>query len=296
MSSRAAILPQMTRAWAYLVLTKPDVTFLVVLTTFAGFYLGARGAVDFLLMAHVIFGTTLIGAGSSALNQYLEREQDALMRRTARRPLPLGAVVPSEALLFGWGLAALGAAYLLLFVNSLACILGIVTCLTYLGAYTPLKKRTTWATFVGAFPGAVPPLIGWAAARNSLGLVAWILYAILFVWQFPHFFAIAWVYREDYARAGVRMISVDDPAGEATYRQILWYCAVLVPLSMLPSILGLTGILYFYGAMVLGLALLQVAVWSSRSRSNQSAKWLMHATVVYLPFLLGLMIYDKGGK
>jgi len=293
MSTCTVVLPRVSRAWAYLILAKPDVTFLVVLTTAAGFYLGLRGPFLPAPFIHAIVGTLLIAAGTSALNQCIEREDDAMMRRTARRPLPLGVLQLPKALAFGCGMVVLGAAYLALLVNALACALGVATCLSYLAAYTPLKKRTAWATFVGAFPGAVPPLIGWAAARSSLGLEAWVLFAILFVWQFPHFYAIAWIYREDYTRAGIRMLSVGDTSGEATFRQILAFAAVLVPVGMLPAALGMTGILYFFGAMMLGLAQLQVAIWSSRSRSNHSAKWLMHATVIYLPVLLGLMAFDK---
>jgi protoheme IX farnesyltransferase len=240
-----------------------------------------------------VIGTALIGAGASTLNQYFERAEDAQMRRTARRPLPQGILHPWEARYFGIGLAALGALYLAVLVSPLSSLLGIVTCVSYLAVYTPLKKRTTLATLVGAFPGAVPVLIGWAAARGSLNREAWILYLIMFLWQSPHFFAIAWMYREDYARAGIRMLSVVDESGERTFRQILVYAAVLIPASMLPSVLGTAGILYFFGAMMLGLAQLQVAIWASRSKSNDSARWLMHATVIYLPVLLGLLMWDK---
>jgi protoheme IX farnesyltransferase len=293
MSSRTAIFPQVSRAWAYFVLTKPDVTFLVVITTLAGFYLGSRGAMNYLLLTHAVLGTTLIGAGASTLNQYFERAEDSLMRRTSRRPLPQRILQPWEALSFGIGLAALGALYLAALVSPLSSLLGIITCLSYLAIYTPLKKRTTLATLVGAFPGAVPVLIGWAAARGGLNREACILYLIMFLWQFPHFYAIAWMYREDYARAGIRMLPVVDASGERTFRQILAYAAVLVPASMLPSVVGTAGILYFFGAMVLGLAQLQVAIWASRLKTNDSARWLMHATVIYLPVLLGLMMWDK---
>jgi protoheme IX farnesyltransferase len=175
----------------------------------------------------------------------------------------------------------------------MASLLGLATCISYLGAYTPLKKRTTLATLVGAFPGAVPPLIGWAAARGSLSLNAWILYAIMFLWQFPHFMAIAWMYREDYARAGIRMLPVVDRSGIATFRQILLTAVALVPISLLPVIVGLAGVRYLFGALVLGLALIQICLWAARSKANLRAKWLMHATVLHLPLLLGLMMFDK---
>ena len=292
-TTRVALAPLMSRPMAYVALTKPDVTFLVVITTFAGFYMAAQGALNYPLLLHALMGTTLISAGTSALNHYFERDSDALMRRTATRPLPTGALQPSQALWFGVLLAGGGAVYLLLATNWLASLLGVVTCVSYLAAYTPLKKKTTLATFVGAFPGAVPPLMGWAAARGDLGIGAWALYLILFLWQFPHFLAIAWMYREDYARAGIRMLPVVDRAGSATFTQILAYSAALVPASLLPSVVGLTGIPYFFGAIVLGLSLILVGMWAARSKTNLRAKWLMHATVIHLPLLLALMLWDK---
>ncbi len=297
-TTRAARLGELAlaRPWAYVALTKPDVTFLVVLTTLAGFYLGSRGPVNFVLLGHAVFGTALVAAGTAALNHYLERESDAKMRRTAHRPLPLGQLQPTEALCFGAGFALAGTAYLALAVNGLASLLAFATCATYLAAYTPLKKRTSLATLVGAFPGAVPPLIGWAAARGSLSLEAWILYAILFLWQFPHFLAIAWMYREDYARAGILMLPVVDRSGVATFRQILGTAVALLAVGLFPAVVGMTGALYFFGALVLGMALVQVALWASRSKTNVRAKWLMHATVVHIPLLLGLMMFDKAPR
>src|ERR1700688_3890041 len=194
-----------SRPALYLALTKPDVSFLVVMTTVAGYALGTRGPLDWLRMAHTVFGTTLIAAGTSALNHYFERDTDALMRRTASRPLPSGQLSPREAFWFALSLLGFGTLYLALATNAFATLLGIATSVLYLCVYTPLKRRTTLATLVGAFPGAVPPLIGWAAARGTLNLDAWILFAVLFLWQFPHFDAIAWMYREDYGRAGIRM-------------------------------------------------------------------------------------------
>ncbi len=293
---RTAAFPALARPAAYLALTKPDVSFLVVVTTLAGFFLGSRGPLDILRLAHTVFGTTLVAAGTSALNHYFERDSDARMRRTAARPLPAGQLQPAEALWFGVGLAAAGTVYLLLTTNALAGLLGLATSVSYLGAYTPLKKRTTLATLVGAFPGAVPPLIGWGAARDTLSLEAWILYAILFLWQFPHFLAIAWMYREDYARAGIRMLPVADRSGKATFRQILLTGLALVPVSLLPAVVGLAGVRYFFAALVLGLALVQMCLWAARSKTNIRAKWLMHATVVYLPLLLGLLMFDKGAR
>lgn len=292
-STRVTSIPAVSRSWAYLALVKPDVTFLVVLTTMAGYYLGSDGSVNPFGMFHAVFGTTLVAAGTAALNQYVERSSDARMRRTSSRPLPLGVLRPAEALAFGAGLLLLGGTYLDLLTNWLACFLALLTSALYLGIYTPLKKRTTWATAVGAFPGALPPLIGWAAARGSVSGNAWLLFAILFLWQFPHFYSIAWMYREDYARAEIRMLPVVDPAGSATFAQIIFTAATLVPVSLLPSVVGLAGIRYFFGALILGMALVQACLWASRTRTNVRAKWLMHATVAHIPLLLGLLMLDK---
>ncbi len=282
-----------SRAGAYLTLTKPDVSFLVLMTTGAGYYMGARGPVDWLRLLHTVFGTMLIAAGTAAMNHYIERDSDRYMRRTASRPLPSGQLQPKEALLFGVGLAIAGAVDLWLASGFLASVLGVVTCVSYLLAYTPLKKRTVWATFVGAFPGAVPPMIGWAAATGSLDRGAWALFAILFLWQFPHFHAIAWMYREDYSRAGILMLPVVDQDGSRTFRQIILTAIGLIGIGLLPSLLGLTGVVYFFGALVVSTGLLQVCLWAASSKSNVRAKWLMHATVLHIPILLGLMMYDK---
>lgn len=282
-----------SRANAYIALTKPDVSFLVLMTTAAGYYMGARGPVNWLHMGHVIFGTLLIAGGTAALNHYVERESDRYMRRTASRPLPSGVLQPGSALAFGVALAIAGAVDLYFATGALASGLGVLTCLSYLLAYTPLKKRTVWATFVGAFPGAIPPMIGWVAATGSLDRGAWILFGILFLWQFPHFYAISWMYREDYARAGIMMLPVVDRDGTRTFRQIILYAAALVGVSLLPAVLGLAGIVYFFGALVVCTALLQVCLWAASNKTNARAKWLMHATVLHIPLLLGLMAWDK---
>lgn len=288
-----AELTLLSRANAYVALTKPDVSFLVLITTAAGYYMGARGPIAWLHMLHTVFGTMLIASGTAALNHYMERESDRHMRRTASRPLPSGLLQPWEALLFGVALSLAGALYLYLTTGPLAAGLGAASCLSYLLAYTPLKKRTVWATFVGAFPGAVPPLIGWAAAAGSLDLGAWLLFAMLFLWQFPHFHAIAWMYREDYARAGILMLPVVDREGVRTFRQIILTAALLMAISILPSFFGMTGVLYLVSALVVNVALLQVCLWAAHAKTNMRAKWLMHATVLHIPLLLGLMIYDK---
>ena len=281
---------------AYVVLTKPDVTLLVVITTVAGFYLGSIGPMDWARLMDALFGTLLVAGGTAALNQYIERARDAAMRRTASRPLPAGTLVPSDVLLFGTATIALGTVWLALSANVLATLIALGATASYLGLYTPLKTRTTLASAVGAIPGALPPLIGWAAARGSLSGGAWVLFAILFMWQFPHFMAIAWMYREDYARAGIQMLPVADPKGDATFRVIMSFSGALVPVSLLPSVMGIAGIRYFLGALVLGTILLQVSLWANRTRTNVRAKCLMHATVIHLPLLLGLMISDKLGR
>src|SRR5260221_7577623 len=220
------------------------------MTTAAGYYMGARGPIAWLHMIHAVFGARLIAGGTAALNHYIERESDRYMRRTALRPLPSGVLQPREALIFGVVLSIAGAVDLYLAAGALASGLGIATCLSYLLAYTPLKKRTVWATFVGAFPGAIPPMIGWVAATGSLDRGAWLLFGILFLWQFPHFHAIAWMYLEDYARAGSLMLPIVVRQGTRTFRQIILYAVALVGVSLLPSILGLAGGLYFFGALV----------------------------------------------
>ena len=292
-NSRTAELAQPTKLGAYIALTKPEVSLLVLMTTGAGFYMGAHGPMPWLHMLHVIFGTMMIAAGTAALNHYIERESDRFMRRTASRPLPTGQLTPAEALRFGLGLALAGAVDLYYSAGSIACLLGVFTSLSYLLAYTPLKKRTVWATFIGAIPGAIPPMIGWTAATGELGTGAWLLFAILFLWQFPHFHAISWMYREDYARAGILMLPVVDKDGTRTFRQIVLYAASLVAVSLLPAIMGFAGMLYFFGALVTCTGLVQVCLWAASAKTNTRAKWLMHATVLHIPILLGLMMYDK---
>ncbi|MGD0955600.1 MAG: heme o synthase [Candidatus Acidiferrales bacterium] len=293
MNERAETLSGFAKPWAYVVLTKPDVTFLVVVTTLAGFCLGSTGPLDWMRLVHTVLATTLVAGGTAALNQYVEREMDGVMRRTAARPLPSGLLQPREVLLFGVGTILAGAAWLALAVNGLACLVALVASVLYLGLYTPLKTRTPFSTAVGAIPGALPPLIGWAAARGSLSLGGWVLMAILFFWQFPHFMAIAWIYREDYARAGIRMLPVVDRTGDSTFRQIVCASAVLVWVSALPSVIGMAGMRYFFGALVLGMLLLQVGLWANRSRTNVRAKWLMHATVAHIPLLLAWLVLDR---
>ena len=292
-NARTSALTQPAKLNAYIALTKPDVSFLVLMTTGAGFYMGARGPMPWLHMLHVIFGTLMIAAGTAALNHYIERESDRSMRRTASRPLPTGQLTPAEARRFGLALALGGAVDLYFTAGYIACLLGVFTSISYLLAYTPLKRRTVWATFIGAIPGAIPPMIGWTAATGKLDTGAWLLFAILYVWQFPHFHAISWIYREDYARAGILMLPVVDKDGSRTFRQIILYSASLVAVSLLPAIMGFAGVLYFFGALVTCTGLVQVCLWAASAKTNTRAKWLMHATVLHIPILLGLMMYDK---
>jgi len=277
----------------YAELTKPDVTLLVVISTLAGFYLGARGALDWVLLFHALVGTTLVSAGTAAFNHYLERNDDGRMRRTARRPLPAGRMQPGAAFGFAALLSVGGVVYLLIMVNGLASLLALATWATYLFLYTPLKKRTLLCTAVGAFPGAMPPLIGWAAARGELTPDAWILYAILFFWQFPHFLSIALIYREDYVRGGFKMLPAADTTGQATGRQMVLYSWALLPVALLPGIIGMAGALYLLAALLLG----AVFVWSAwrvaMMPSNANARRLLQMTIIYLPLLFVFLMLDK---
>lgn len=280
-------------ASAYLELTKPRITFLIVLTAAAGFCLGAKGSIDYLLLTHAMIGIALLSSGIATLNQYMERDLDALMRRTAARPLPTGQLMPAQACAFGFCLTAGAEIYLALLVNPLTALLGLAVIIGYLLLYTPLKTRTTLSTVVGAFPGAMPPLMGWAAARGTLGMEAWVLFAILFLWQFPHFLAIAWMYREDYGRAGIRMLPVVEPEGRVTGQQIVIYTLLLLPVSLLPAALGISGQVYFYGAVILGVLFLFSSITAAISKSRQQARRLLLASVIYLPLLFTLMVLNR---
>ncbi len=277
----------------YWALTKPEVNSLVLVSTLVGFYLASRGPLKLMLLVHTLLGTLLVASGTATLNQYIEREADGQMRRTAKRPLPAGRLAPAEALWFGIILSAAGGLYLTVTVNTLASLLALFTLGSYLILYTPLKRRTPLCTLVGAFPGAMPPLIGWAAARGNLSPEAWALYAILFFWQFPHFLSIAWMYREDYARAGLLMLPAGDREGRSTARQILAYSLALLPVSLIPTWIGQVGLTYFFGALVLGLTFVHCGARLAISRSNALAKQLLRVSVVYLPLVFGLMMFDK---
>jgi protoheme IX farnesyltransferase len=294
--AREAVLPgstQRARLSAYVELTKPRITFLIVLTSAAGFCLGSRGAVDYLLLTHAMIGIALLSSGLATINQFMERDLDALMRRTEKRPLPTGRLLPFEALWFGLALTLTAEVYLASFVNLLTAGLGLTIIVGYLLLYTPLKTRTTLSTAVGAFPGAMPPLIGWAAARGQVGVAAWVLFAILFLWQFPHFLAIAWMYREDYGRAGIRMLPVVEPEGRITGQQIVAFTIMLIPVSLLPALMGISGRIYLVAAIALGLLFLVSSVRAALSKSNQHARQLLLASVLYLPLLFGVMVLNR---
>ena len=281
------------RLAAYVELTKPRITFLIVLTSAAGFGLATPGRVNYAALLSSMVGIALLSSGIAALNQYMERDLDGLMRRTVNRPLPSGKLLPWEALCFGLGLTVVAEGYLAIVVNPLSGLLGLFVIVGYLLAYTPLKTRTSLSTMVGAFPGAVPPLIGWAAATGHLTVGAWVLFAILFLWQFPHFLAIAWMYREDYSRAGILMLPVVEPDGKVTGQQIIAYALMLLPVSLLPAVLGISGRVYFAGAVVLGLLFIGSSIRAALSRSRQRARELLLASVVYLPLLFGLMVLNR---
>jgi len=281
------------RVSAYLELTKPRITFLIVLTAAAGFGLASRGNVNYVALTSALFGIALLSSGIATLNQYLERDLDALMRRTAGRPLPSGKLLPWEALAFGIGLTALAEIYLLVLVNPLSALLGLTVIAGYLFGYTPLKTRTSLSTMVGAFPGAVPPLIGWTAARGTLDLEGWVLFAILFLWQFPHFLAIAWMYREEYAQAGFVMLPSVDPDGSRTGRQAVSHTLGLMTVSLTPYLFRLTDTVYLFGALALGTIFVAAAVLFSRQMTRPRARQLFFTSILYLPLLLGLMVFDK---
>jgi protoheme IX farnesyltransferase len=283
-----------SKIWVdYLALTKPEVNFLIAVTTFAGFYLGCTSAwhdFPFLRSINAVLGTLLVASGTGALNQYVERRFDAQMRRTARRPLAAGRLKPSAVLWFGIALSVLGTVYLAAAVNLLAGLLALATLLSYLFLYTPLKRKSPLCTLVGAIPGAMPPLIGWAAASSQLSFGAWTLYSVLFLWQFPHFMAIAWMYREDYGRAGYLVLPSDERAKARLVNwQTLLPLLLLVPATLLPALTSKTGAAYTLGAVLLSASFLFYGARFAVHKSNSSARQLLSASIIYLPSVFGLM-------
>ncbi len=280
------------RALDFFELTKPRVVLMVLVTTVVGFYLGAETPAYGLLIETLI-GTALAAGGTLALNQFLERDADGLMERTRRRPLPDGRVQPTEALFFGLLITAAGLLILAFRVGTLSAVVTAFITLSYLFVYTPLKQRSSLCGVLGAVPGALPPVIGWAAARGEIGVEAWILFAILFFWQIPHTLAIARLYREDFARAGIRFLPVIEPNGESTGRQIISYCMALLAVSLLPTLLGFAGSVYFLVALLLGMYFLASGVGLAMAQSLTAARRLLFASLIYLPVLLVVMALDR---
>ncbi len=278
---------------AYVELTKPRIAILLVLTSAAGFYLGTVGTFDILLFVHAMVGITILALGVATLNQWFERDIDPLMERTEKRPLPSKKVSANEALIFGILQCTIAEVYLLTLVNPLTAILGLVVIIGYVLVYTPLKTRTSASTAIGAIPGALPPLMGWTAAANDITMGAWALFAMQFLWQFPHFFAIAWMYREQYKKAGILMLPVVEPDGKLTFRQIVLFTIMLVPVSLAPFFLGFAGKIFLIGACLLGIWFLYASIRSALDRSNKRARTLLLVSVIYLPLLFILMVADK---
>jgi protoheme IX farnesyltransferase len=286
--------PSGGKIFAYITLTKPRIAVLVLFTVAVGYVLGTRlmpGGSPLALLG-ALAGTGLVAAGASVWNQVLERSRDARMKRTAQRPLPTGRVGLVEAAVFGAILCVSGVAILALGAHPLAAVVGLATFVLYVFVYTPMKPLSTLNTAVGAIPGALPPVIGWAAATGRLGIEAWALFLIVFLWQFPHFFAIAWIYREDYLRGGHRMLPSADPSGLMTGRQSTIYALALLPVGLLPTIVGLAGPVYFAGAIVLGLLYLVAAVRFWRNVNDATARTLLRVSFLYLPLILLLLLIN----
>ena len=286
----------------YIELTKPRITWLILMSTGIGYFFGVPAAgnwldflkaISLLSLLHTVVGTGLIASGTAALNQWYEREADRKMKRTAMRPLPAGKLTAGRALAFGIALSVAGFVELWLGVNLLSGLIGAFTLGSYLFLYTPLKQRTWWSTTIGAIPGAMPPMIGYAAAAGTIKRESWVLFAILFLWQFPHFYSIAWMYKEDYARAGIRMLPVVEPDCRSTARQIVLYGMALVPVSLAPALLGMSGRIYLIGALVLGLWFLYSGVRVAVDRTVLRARAVLITSVLYLPLIYGLMLIDR---
>ena len=281
------------RAADYIEFIKPRLVMMILITTAAGFYLGAQQAVDWMLCLHTLIGAGLTAAGVLGLNQYLERDVDAQMKRTQERPLPDGRMNPLEALFVGAALTSGGMLYLTFAVNMLSGFVISLIVVSYLFLYTPLKRKTSLCTLIGAVPGALPPVVGWVAARGSLTGEAWVLFAILFLWQLPHSLAIAYIYREDYANAGFRLLPVIHPDGASTCRQIVINCVALLGIGLLPALYNVAGSIYFFTALVSGVAFLAFGIYLARTRSIKAARYLLYASLLYLPVVFITMALDK---
>jgi heme o synthase len=282
-----------SRASDFVALAKPRLNLLVVASALAGYVMAGGDLSNAVVVVCTVAGTALVAGGASAFNQVIERQTDSLMRRTRQRPVPDGRLQPLESLVFASALALAGLLILATAVNRLSAIIALATLLSYAVVYTPLKRRSSFSTVVGAIPGALPPVIGWAAARDALSQGAWVLFSIVFLWQLPHFLAIAWIYRDDYARAGFPMLPVIEPDGRSTARQAVFYCAALLPVSLAPTLLGLTNTAYFAAALGLGLIFLGLTLKFARTRTIHDARRLFFASIIYLPLLWMLMIAGR---
>ncbi|MFO0416950.1 MAG: heme o synthase [Pseudomonadota bacterium] len=278
---------------SFVTLSKPRILVMVVLMTAAGYFLGAKTVDPLLVFTMTLLGTALSSAGAATLNNYLERDCDLEMERTKERPIPAGIITPNEALIFGLVTALAGVALLAWQVNILTAFLSLLTTFLYVLVYTPLKRISWWNTVVGAIPGALPPMGGWAAATGELGVGAWIVFAILFVWQHPHFYAIAWMYKDDYARGGFKMLPVEYPDGKRTFRQIIGFSIALIPISLLPVYYDMAGSIYAIGMTILGFGMLVPAIRLWRSHTVQDARKLLQASIVYLPLFFALILCDS---
>jgi protoheme IX farnesyltransferase len=274
-------------------LVKARLTLLVLLTTAVGFYLGADDPINYATLLHAVLGTAAAAAGAAALNQWWEYNLDAMMQRTRSRPVPAGRMRPRGALVLGAALSIFGVAYLAFVCNALSAALAAITIIIYIFAYTPLKRVSTFNTALGAVPGALPPMIGWAAARGTLNAGAWMLFAILFFWQLPHFFAIAWMYRDDYARAGFQMISSEDRSGERSASQSVFFCMILFIVAGLPAFLGIATVFYLLAELILGAVFLAAAMRFLKTRTRSDARRLFLTSIIYLPLLLGALVLSK---
>ena len=281
-----------SRAADFLTLTKPRLNSLVLVTTAAAYYLGGGEQLSWMLLFNTMVGTALVAGGASALNQYAERETDRLMHRTEMRPLPDRRLAPPDALWFGVLLSSIGVAQLSLFVNQLTAFVALLTLVSYVLVYTPLKTRSSLSTIVGAVPGALPAVIGWTAATNTVSIEAWVLFAIVFMWQMPHFLAIAWMCRDDYARAGIPLLPVIQPDGRTTGYQSVLYTAVLIPISLLPTVVGLSSVYYAVGAITLAAILMVLSLEFASTRSMAAARRLFFGTILYLPLLWIVLLAD----
>ncbi len=277
---------------AYFELTKPRIAFMLVLTSAAGFYLGSYQGFNFIVFINSMVGITLLAFGVATLNQYIERKTDILMERTAKRPLPTNRITPNEALIFGIVQCSVAELYLFFLVNGLTAGLGLIVIVGYVFLYTPLKTRTTASTAIGALPGAMPPLMGWTAAADNITLGAWILFAILFLWQFPHFLAIATMYKDEYRKAGIKMLPAVEKDGRITARQIVLFSILLVPVTLAPFFIGLAGIYYLVGASLLGIWFLWTSIETARAKTFEKSRKLLLVSVLYLPIIYALMVFN----